>query len=222
MGGGHGPRSSSPCRRRDDRAVSGSCRRRPSGRRGRGRRAHGSERRREDFSAPGLRRAAAGDERVGGRFSATTWSTIPGAARREVAMLGHAAALYDDLSVAENVRFAVRAAGADVARVGGALERLGLVGRLRTDVGRAAVGGAEKASRSGGAGRAQSPDLVARRAARARSTPPRAESSTRSSSEAVVRRCDGARWPRTRSDVSMAIAERDGLHRQEAGSSPTL
>jgi heme ABC exporter ATP-binding subunit CcmA len=62
-------------------------------------------------------------------------------ARREVAMLGHAAALYDDLSVSENVRFAVRAAGADVDLVGGALERLGLTGRLaRTSVGRLSAG----------------------------------------------------------------------------------
>ena len=35
----------------------------------------------------------------------------PVAARREVALLGHSAALYDDLTVAENVRFAVRAVG---------------------------------------------------------------------------------------------------------------
>jgi heme ABC exporter ATP-binding subunit CcmA len=63
------------------------------------------------------------------------------AARREVAMLGHSAALYDDLSVTENVRFAVRAAGADVDLVGGALERLGLTGRLaRTPVARLSAG----------------------------------------------------------------------------------
>jgi ABC-type transport system involved in cytochrome c biogenesis ATPase subunit len=56
-------------------------------------------------------------------------------------MLGHSAALYDDLSVTENVRFAVRAAGADVDLVGGALERLGLTGRLaRTSVGRLSAG----------------------------------------------------------------------------------
>lgn len=52
------------------------------------------------------------------------------AVRREVALLGHAAALYDDLSVSENVRFAVRAAGCSTKSVPGALERLGLVGRL--------------------------------------------------------------------------------------------
>jgi ABC-type multidrug transport system ATPase subunit len=63
------------------------------------------------------------------------------AARREVAMLGHAAALYDDLSVSENVRFAVRAAGGDPRLVEAALDRLGLVGRLsRSPVGRLSAG----------------------------------------------------------------------------------
>jgi ABC-type multidrug transport system ATPase subunit len=56
-------------------------------------------------------------------------------------MLGHAAALYDDLTVTENVRFSVRAAGASQAAVGPALERLGLVGRLaRTPSGRLSAG----------------------------------------------------------------------------------
>jgi heme ABC exporter ATP-binding subunit CcmA len=65
----------------------------------------------------------------------------PVAVRRQVGMLGHAAALYDELSVIENVRFAVRAAGAGVAGIDPALERLGLVGRLRrTDVGRLSAG----------------------------------------------------------------------------------
>jgi heme ABC exporter ATP-binding subunit CcmA len=63
------------------------------------------------------------------------------AARRQVGMLGHAAALYDELTVAENVRFAVRAAGATVDGIEGALDRLGLVGRLpRTAVGRLSAG----------------------------------------------------------------------------------
>jgi ABC-type multidrug transport system ATPase subunit len=63
------------------------------------------------------------------------------AVRREVALLGHAAALYDDLSVTENVRFAVRAAGASTTSVGVALERLGLIGRLpRTQVGKLSAG----------------------------------------------------------------------------------
>jgi heme ABC exporter ATP-binding subunit CcmA len=51
--------------------------------------------------------------------------------RRRVGLLGHAGFLYDDLTVEDNVRFAVRAAQGDPARVGPALERLGLAGRLR-------------------------------------------------------------------------------------------
>jgi heme ABC exporter ATP-binding subunit CcmA len=54
------------------------------------------------------------------------------AVRRFVGLLGHAAPLYDDLSAAENVRFAVRALGLPVQRADDALERLGLTGRLRT------------------------------------------------------------------------------------------
>ncbi len=50
--------------------------------------------------------------------------------RRRVGLLSHASHLYDDLTVRENVRFAVRAAGADAARIDGACERLGLTGRL--------------------------------------------------------------------------------------------
>jgi len=63
------------------------------------------------------------------------------AVRRRVGMLGHAAALYDELTVAENLRFAVRAAGADPAGLPDVLQRLGLVGRLpRTLVGRLSAG----------------------------------------------------------------------------------
>jgi heme ABC exporter ATP-binding subunit CcmA len=61
--------------------------------------------------------------------------------RRRVGLLGHAAPVYDDLGAAENVRFAVRAAGLPAARAEPALERLGLVGRLRrTPVGRLSAG----------------------------------------------------------------------------------
>ena len=51
--------------------------------------------------------------------------------RRHVGLLGHAGGLYDDLSVEDNVAFAVRAAGGPVEEVGPALARLGLAGRLR-------------------------------------------------------------------------------------------
>ena len=54
------------------------------------------------------------------------------ALRRLVGLLGHATALYDDLSVEENVSFAVRAAGGSRGSVGPALQRLGLDGRLRS------------------------------------------------------------------------------------------
>lgn len=65
----------------------------------------------------------------------------PVAARREIAMLGHTAALYEDLSVTENVRFAVRAAGGETGRVPEALARLGLAGRLaKTQVARLSAG----------------------------------------------------------------------------------
>ena len=54
------------------------------------------------------------------------------AVRRYVGLLGHAAPLYDELSAAENVRFAVRALGLPAARADEALELVGLTGRLRT------------------------------------------------------------------------------------------
>jgi heme ABC exporter ATP-binding subunit CcmA len=52
--------------------------------------------------------------------------------RRRIGMLGHDTALYDDLSVEDNVRFAVRASGGQRSAVAPALQRLGLDGRLRT------------------------------------------------------------------------------------------
>ncbi len=61
--------------------------------------------------------------------------------RRRVGLLTHDCHLYDDLTVTENVRFAVRAAGADTARIAPACQRLGLEGRLaRTRAGRLSTG----------------------------------------------------------------------------------
>ncbi|MCK4177023.1 heme ABC exporter ATP-binding protein CcmA [Aciditerrimonas ferrireducens] len=61
--------------------------------------------------------------------------------RHLVGMVGHAAALYDELTVEENVRFALRAARGDLGRVGLALEVVGLGGRLRrTPAGRLSAG----------------------------------------------------------------------------------
>ncbi|HVB91914.1 MAG TPA: heme ABC exporter ATP-binding protein CcmA [Acidimicrobiales bacterium] len=61
--------------------------------------------------------------------------------RRHVGLLGHAAPLYDELSAAENVRFAARSLGRSRESADAALERLGLVGRLRnTPAGRLSAG----------------------------------------------------------------------------------
>ena len=53
------------------------------------------------------------------------------AVRRAVALLGHTGSLYEDLTVADNLRFAARAVGADVRVADDAMVRLGLDGRLR-------------------------------------------------------------------------------------------
>ena len=61
--------------------------------------------------------------------------------RRRVGLLGHATFLYEDLSVSENVTFAVRAAGAPSESVAPALARLGLDGRLaKVEAGRLSAG----------------------------------------------------------------------------------
>lgn len=52
------------------------------------------------------------------------------AVRRRVGLLGHATGLYDDLTVADNVRFWTRAAGARAQDAVAAMARLGLDGRL--------------------------------------------------------------------------------------------
>jgi heme ABC exporter ATP-binding subunit CcmA len=65
----------------------------------------------------------------------------PRAVRRSVGFVGHAGGLYDDLTVEDNVRFSVRAAGGDAAAVPSAIARLELDGRLRSvDAGRLSAG----------------------------------------------------------------------------------
>ena len=63
------------------------------------------------------------------------------AVRHRVGLLAHATGLYDDLTVADNVRFWARAAKADQADAEAAMARLGLDGRLRhVAVGRLSTG----------------------------------------------------------------------------------
>ncbi|MCU1345576.1 MAG: ccmA [Acidimicrobiia bacterium] len=52
------------------------------------------------------------------------------AVRRRVGLLGHANGLYDELTVADNVRFWARSARATDAEIRTAMDRLGLSGRL--------------------------------------------------------------------------------------------
>jgi heme ABC exporter ATP-binding subunit CcmA len=52
------------------------------------------------------------------------------AVRRRVGLLGHLTGLYDDLTVADNLRFWARAAGAGTAEAAAAMEHFGLDGRL--------------------------------------------------------------------------------------------
>jgi heme ABC exporter ATP-binding subunit CcmA len=55
----------------------------------------------------------------------------PRAVRRQVGLLGHLGFLYEELTVADNVRFAVRAAGGPTEAADAAIDELGLGGRLR-------------------------------------------------------------------------------------------
>ncbi|HLN05962.1 MAG TPA: heme ABC exporter ATP-binding protein CcmA [Acidimicrobiales bacterium] len=69
------------------------------------------------------------------------------AVRREVGMLGHQSFLYEELTVEENVRFAVRATRGALTGVRPALEQLGFAGRLAsTTVGRCSAGQQRRAA----------------------------------------------------------------------------
>lgn len=71
----------------------------------------------------------------------------PRAVRGRVGLLGHATALYDDLTIEDNLEFAVRAARAPRDRIAPALERLGLTGRLpSTQVGALSAGQRRRAA----------------------------------------------------------------------------
>lgn len=67
------------------------------------------------------------------RVLGTDLSSAPGRrnVRRRVGLLGHGTALYDDLTVEQNVRFWAAANGSDLGDVDSVMERLGIGGRLR-------------------------------------------------------------------------------------------
>ncbi|MGH9098981.1 MAG: ATP-binding cassette domain-containing protein, partial [Acidimicrobiales bacterium] len=91
----------------------------------------------------GLLRVTSGEAVVLGCDLSVDRATV----RRRVGLLGHDAPLYEELTAAENVRFAVRAAGQGTGRVDPALDRLGLVGRLRrTPAGRLSAGQRRRAA----------------------------------------------------------------------------
>ncbi|MGA2528720.1 MAG: heme ABC exporter ATP-binding protein CcmA [Acidimicrobiales bacterium] len=69
------------------------------------------------------------------------------AVRREVGMLGHESFLYEELTVEENLRFAVRAARRPEKAIADVLDQLGFAGRLAaTPVGRCSAGQRRRAS----------------------------------------------------------------------------
>lgn len=69
------------------------------------------------------------------------------AVRHRVGLLAHGSGLYDELTVADNVRFWTRASGAEITDADAAMTRLGLDGRLRdVAVGRLSTGQRRRAS----------------------------------------------------------------------------
>ncbi len=126
----------------------------------------GAERSGQDESSAGLCRA--GPARLGAGEGVRARSGSTGARRYagEPASSPTTCHLYDDLTVRENVRFAVRAAGAAAERVDPACERLGLTGRLLRTRAAEALGGPAPAGGDRGAGRASTRALAPRRAAR--------------------------------------------------------
>jgi heme ABC exporter ATP-binding subunit CcmA len=78
----------------------------------------------------GLTPLARGEGRVLGHDIADRRQAV--ALRRRIGLLGHESGLYAELTVAENVRFWGRAAGAAAADVDAALDACGLSGRLES------------------------------------------------------------------------------------------
>ena len=116
LGASHGARRPPSRRRRAHRPLPCPGRRRSRRGAGRDRAAAGRERRRQDELAAGVRGAACRSSRARRSCSVTTCESTASAVRPHVGLLGHHTALYDDLTVADNVRFWTRAAKADPRR----------------------------------------------------------------------------------------------------------
>ncbi len=85
----------------------------------------------------GLLRVVAGEATVLGQDLVRDQRAV----RRRVGLLGHQTGLYDEMTAADNVRFAVRAARTPLNAAGPAMEMLGLSGRLAsTPVGSLSAG----------------------------------------------------------------------------------
>lgn len=74
----------------------------------------------------GLLRVVAGEAIVLGHDLVSDQRAV----RRRVGLLGHQSGLYEEMTAADNLRFALRAARVPVAAAGPAMELLGLTGRL--------------------------------------------------------------------------------------------
>jgi heme ABC exporter ATP-binding subunit CcmA len=84
-----------------------------------------------------------------GEASVLGWDLVADrrAVRRQVGMLGHESFLYGELTVEENLRFAVRAARGDSSSIRPALEQFGFAGRLASvPVARCSAGQQRRAS----------------------------------------------------------------------------
>ncbi len=85
----------------------------------------------------GLLRVVAGEATVLGENLVRDQRAV----RRQVGLLGHQTGLYDEMTAADNVRFALRAARVPLSAAGPAMEMLGLTGRLAsTPVGSLSAG----------------------------------------------------------------------------------